>query len=179
MRLLTGPAGSGKTTYVLERVREALRSGDQGVRLLVPTATLEQHLQNRLAREGFLIRGRLVQTFSGFVDQFAADLPQVPDAVLYLIVEDVVQRVHRPEFERVAQLPGFCASVAKTIGELSSAGCDAARLAREAPDGPLAPGFLAIYREVERELERRGMALRARRLEHAARRIAQDGAPGI
>ena len=44
---------------------------------------------------------------------------------------------------------------------------------------PLAPGFLTIYREVERELERRGMALRAKRLEHAARRIEQDGVPGI
>ena len=151
----------------------------RAIRLLVPTATLEQHLQNRIAREGFIFRRSLIQTFSGFVDQFSGDLPQVPDAVLYLIVEEVVQRLHRPEFERVAQLPGFCASVARTIGEFSSAGCDAERLGCEAPASPLAPGFLAIYREVERELERRGMALRAKRLEHAARWIEQNGVPGI
>ena len=162
MRLLTGPAGSGKTTFILERFREVLRWRDEGVRHLVPTATLAQHLQNRIAREGFIFRHDLIQTFSGFVGQFSGDVPQVPDTVLYLIVEQVVHRVHRPEFARVAQLPGFCASVARTIGEFSSAGCDAAKLDREAPAGPLAPGFLAIYREVERELERRGMALRAK-----------------
>jgi ATP-dependent helicase/DNAse subunit B len=179
MRLLTGPAGSGKTTYILERFREGLRVRDEGVCLLVPTATLAQHLQNRVAREGFVFRRGLIQTFSGFVDQFCVDVPQVPDTVFYLIAEEVVQRIHRPEFARVAQLAGFCASVARTIGEFSSAGCDAARLEREAPTAPLAPGFLAIYREVERELERRGMALRAKRLEHAARRIEQTGATGI
>src|ERR1035438_4855407 len=42
--LLTGPAGSGKTPFVLNRLRQALRSGNQSVRLLVPTATLA-HLQ--------------------------------------------------------------------------------------------------------------------------------------
>src|SRR5689334_16122844 len=121
MRLLTGPAGSGKTSFILDRFREALRGHDEGIRLLVPTATLVQHLQNRMAREGFVFRRGLIQTFSGFVDQWAAEVPQVPDAVLYLIVEEVVQRVNRPEFARVAGLRGFCASVARTLGELSSA----------------------------------------------------------
>ena len=79
MRLLTGPAGSGKTTFILERFREVLRGRDEGVRLLVPTATLAQHLQNRIAREGFIFRRGLIQTFSGFVDQFSGDVPQVPD----------------------------------------------------------------------------------------------------
>ena len=47
--------------------REALRAGHSAVRLLVPTATLAQHLQNQLAREGFVFRRGLVQTLSGFV----------------------------------------------------------------------------------------------------------------
>ena len=58
MQLLSGPAGSGKTTYILDRFREALSAGSSKVRLLVPTATMAQHLQNRLAREGFVFPGQ-------------------------------------------------------------------------------------------------------------------------
>ncbi len=179
MRLLTGPAGSGKTSFVLERLRDALGRKDAAIRLLVPTATMAQHLQNRLAREGFVFSPALVQTLSGFVDEWTPEVPQVPDAVLYLIVEQAVERARRPEFARVAHMPGFCASVARTIGEFSSAGCDSARLARCLPEAPLAAAFLAVYQEVDRELGRRGLALRARRLEHAAQRIGSEGTPGI
>jgi ATP-dependent helicase/DNAse subunit B len=179
MRLVTGPAGSGKTSIILEQLAGALRANDRSVRLLVPTATMAQHLQNRLARDGFVFSPALVQTLSGFVDEWADGLPQVPDAVLYLVVEQAVERARRTEFARVAHLPGFAASVARTIGEFASAGCDSTRLARHLPDAPLAAAFLAVYREVDRELERRGLWLRARRLEHAAERIAREGTKGI
>jgi hypothetical protein len=38
----------------------ALRAGGDSVRLFAPTATPAQHLQNRLAREGFVFRGGLI-----------------------------------------------------------------------------------------------------------------------
>src|SRR5215467_5130109 len=98
MLLLTGPAGSGKTASILNRFRESLRAGNHAIRLLVPTATLAQHMQNRLAREGFVFRRGLIQTLSGFVENWAGDAPQVPESVLYLIVEEVARRVGRPEF---------------------------------------------------------------------------------
>ena len=179
MRLLTGPAGSGKTTFVLDRFREALRARNDAVRLLVPTATLARHLQNRFAREGFVFRRDLIQTFSAFVETWAADLHQAPDSVLYLIVEEAARRVARPEFARVVHMPGFCASLARTIGEFSSAGCDSARLVSCLPEAPLSAAFLAVYEEVDRELLQRGLALRARRLAHAAERIAREGLGGI
>src|SRR5271165_6438383 len=151
MQLLTGPAGSGKTFRILERFRGALRRRDPGVRLLTPTATMAQHLQNQVAREGFLFRPGLIQTLSRFVDSFAADVPQASDPLLYLIVEEAARRVDRPEFARVAGLPGFCAALARTMEELSSAGCGAERLARSmAQQGSLAPlgdAFLAVYHE--------------------------------
>ncbi len=175
MRLLTGPAGSGKTTFVLDRLRESLHARDGRVRLLVPTATLAQHLQNRIAREGFAFSSGLIQTLSEFVSAWAGDVPQVPDAVLYLIVEESVRRVNRSEFARVGHLPGFCASLARTVAEFSSAGCDSRRLAGCLPDAPLGEAFLAAYREVDRELDRRGFATRARRIEWAAERIEHDG----
>jgi len=179
MLLVTGPAGSGKTAFVLDRFREALRAGDDAVRLLAPTATLAQHLQNRMAREGFVFRRRLIQTLSGFVEEWAGDVPQAPDTVLYLMVEEAARRVNRPEFARVAHMPGFCASLARSIGEFSSAGCDSARLASSLPEAPLGAAFLAVYQEVERELERRGVTMRAKRLERAAERIESQGLGGI
>src|ERR1039458_10897453 len=100
MLLLTGPAGSGKTSRILERFRDALRQRDSGVRLLTPTATMAQHLQNQLAREGFVFRPGLIQTLSRFVDSFAADMPQVSEPLLYLIVEEAASRRHRPQLGR-------------------------------------------------------------------------------
>ncbi len=175
MKLVTGPAGSGKTKYVLERLREALRARDNGVRLLVPTATLEHHLQNRIAREGFVLRPEMIQTLSRFVEKRAGDRRQVSNAVFYLVVQEAVRRVGRPEFARVAQMPGFSASMARTMDEFASAGCDSARLAGCLPDTPLSAAFLAVYREVDRELERRRLATRARRLQTAAGRIREEG----
>jgi ATP-dependent helicase/DNAse subunit B len=179
MRLITGPAGSGKTTFILDRFREALRAQNHAVRVLVPTATMAQHLENQIAREGFVFRRNLIQTLSRFVDERAADFQQAPDAVLYLLVEEAVAHVNRPEFRRVARLPGFCASLARTIAEFSSAGCDSARLAACLPDAPLAAAFLAVYEEVDRMLDRRSLLLRAKRLECAAARIHTDGLGGI
>jgi len=179
MRVLMGPAGSGKTAMVLDGLREALRAGDESVRLLAPTATLAQHLQNRIAREGFVFRRGLVQTLSSFIEPWCGELRQVSESTFYLIVEEVARRVGRREFASVADTPGFCASLARTIEEFSSAGCDSARLAECLPETPLAAAFLAVYREVDRELERRGLAMRGRRLEYAARRIEGEGLGGI
>ena len=179
MRLLMGPAGSGKTAFVLDRLREAFRTGNGRVRLLVPTATMAQHLQNRLAREGLVFRRGLVQTLSGFVETWAGATPQVPDAALHLLVEQAVRRVNRPEFAPVARMHGFCASLAAAIREFASAGCDSARLAGCLPEAPLGEAFLAVYQEVDRQLQARGLALRGARLAAAARHIAREGTGGI
>ena len=179
MLLLAGPAGSGKTSRVAARFREALRRQDSSTRLLVPTATMARHLQNQFAREGFVFRPGLIQTLSRFMDAFAEDLPAVSEPAFYLIVEEAARRVDRPEFAPVVRLPGFCASLARVMAEFSSAGCDAARLAAHLPHTPLGPAFLAIYEEVDRELARRGLAMRAARLERVAQRIGEAGMPGI
>src|SRR5512146_297220 len=115
MQLITGPAGSGKTTLVLDRFRKAIESGDDAVRLLVPTATMAQHLRNRMAREGLVFRAGLIETLSRFVEGITPDTRQASEPVLYLIVEEVARRVNCPEFAKVVHLAGFCASLARTI----------------------------------------------------------------
>ena len=117
------------TRSALDGFRQALREGRTDLRLLVPTATMAEHLQHRLAREGFAFQRSLIQTLSAFVKRLTPELREVPETVLYLIVEQAARRVARPEFAAVAHMPGFCASVARVIAEFSSAGCDSARLA--------------------------------------------------
>ena len=115
-----------------------------------------------------------MQTLSGFIQPWVEDTPQVSEAALYLMVEEAVRRLGRAEFARVAGTPGLGASLARTLSEFSSAGCDGTRLAATLPEAPLAQAFLTVYREVERELERRGLALRAGRLELAAARLPPE-----
>lgn len=179
MLILTGPAGSGKTSRILDAFRTALARRDARVRLLAPTATMARHIQNRIAREGLVPRPGMVQTLSRFVEPWAVDRPQVSEAHLYLIVEAAVRRVNRTEFARVAGMPGFCAALARVIEEFSSAGCDSRRLTSHLPATPLAEAFLRVSREVDLELDRRGQALRASRLELIASRIREQGMPGI
>lgn len=76
MRILVGPPGSGKTHRILEQARARLRVGAADFRLLVPTATMAEHVRNQLAREGFVFRPVLVETLSRFLDPFASDAPQ-------------------------------------------------------------------------------------------------------
>jgi ATP-dependent helicase/DNAse subunit B len=178
MLLLTGAAGSGKTSRVLDSFRAALSRREASVRLLAPTATMARHLQNRIAREGLVPRPSLVQTLSRFAEPWA-ERAQVSEAHLYLIVEAAARRTRRAEFARVLHMPGFSAALARTIEEFSSAGCDSRRLARNLPSTPLAEAFLAIYEDADRELARRDLAMRAARLEQVAARIRAEGMPGI
>jgi ATP-dependent helicase/DNAse subunit B len=177
MRLLTGPPGTGKTAAILTELRSALRAGEAyTVRLLTPTATLAQHFQNELAREGFVFPPSVVQTLKQFIADWCADTPEATETIFHWIVEDAARRLNRAEFAAVIEFPGFSASLAKTIAEFAAAGCDSARLAANLPEAPLAEAFLDAYQEVDHELSRRGLALRARRLEIAAGRIAAEGA---
>src|SRR5271157_3173486 len=73
MRLITGPPGSGKTALILDEFRQALRAHNDAIRLLVPTRTLAQHLQNRIAREGFVFPPDRIQTLGSFISLYTVD----------------------------------------------------------------------------------------------------------
>jgi RecB family exonuclease len=174
MRLILGPSGSGKTELVLEEFRAAVKAGKRGM-LLAPTATLVQHIQNQLARDGLVFRPQMVQTLSAFVEPWARDAGPVSDTAFYLMVEAAARRVNRPEFSRVLPLPGFCASLAGAILEFASAGCSSARLASCLPGTPLSAAFLAVYQAVDQDLRERGLALRGQRFLTAAARMEAEG----
>jgi ATP-dependent helicase/DNAse subunit B len=179
MRLLTGPAGSGKTFTILEALRSALCKNDNAVCLLVPTSTMAQHLRNQMAREGFVFSPARIQTIWRFIEPWAGDLPQASDAVLHMLVEKCVQRLNPPEFAKVAHLAGFHARLASAIDECAAAGCDVDSLRRQLPAGGVGRALAEVYAEVNRELEERKLGMRSTRLIRAAARIQEAGAGGL
>ena len=179
MLLLTGPPGSDRTSRILTEFRQALGRNGSGIRLLTPTATMAEHLGHRLAREGFVLRPNAILTLSKFVAPWTEDLPEISAPAFYLLVERVARAIAPAEFARVLHTPGFCAALAQTVEEISSAGCNAARLEGALPPTPFGPALVTVAREVEREMARRGVGLRSVRLARAAQRIAQQGLAGV
>ena len=176
MQLLTGPAGSGKTFSALETLRDALRRGNTGVRLLVPTATMAQHLRNELAREGLVFSPGIIQTASRFIEPWVADRPEVSSALLTILVERTVHRLHLPEFQNVAEFAGLHAKLAAVIDECSLAGCDARMLRELLPTDGMGRAVARVFEETSRELNDRRLALRSTRLSLAAARVKESGA---
>src|SRR5579864_1137658 len=175
MRLLTGPAGSGKTFHALESVRDALQRRDNGVRLLVPTATMAQHLRNELAREGLIFRPETIQTISRFIETWVADVPEISHALLTLLVEASVRRLRLSEFQSVANFPGLHARLAAVIDECASAGCEARLLGDCLPSDGLGRPLAQVFEETQKQLDELGLALRSKRLSLAAAKIEQAG----
>src|SRR5574341_1494801 len=183
MLLLTGPPGSGKTSYLLGQIRESLRAGRQDFRLLVPTATMAEHLRNTLAREGFVFQPRLIGSLTRFVEPWAEGMPETSASCLDFLIDQALAAVSPADFEAVARFPGFRTCLARLIDELSAAGSNSSKL-KAALDGTFwrsraAASFADVFAQVERSLERRGLELPADRLRHAAARIASEGLPGI
>lgn len=175
MLLLTGGAGSGKTFTVLEALRAALGRGDSAVRLLVPTATMARHLQNDLARQGFVFSPGAIQTLSRFLEPWTAGIRQVSVPTLHMLTEKSLRRLHLQEFSKVAHIPGFHAKLASVIEECSAAGCNPDLLRRHLSEGGLGGALIEVFEEVTRALDEQKLAMRATRLRLAAENLDRDG----
>ncbi len=178
MILLSGPPGSGKTRRVLAHFRES-----SDTLILAPTATLAQHLRHEMAREGLAFRPDRILTLSKFARQFTEGQEEVSNELFQLIVGAALRRLYRPEFTRVADAKGFAAAMARTMLEFDAAGVSARHLLRAldrcGSNEELPPAFAAVWREVERDIERRGLNTRGGLLQNAAAKIAFTGIGGF
>ncbi len=160
-KLYLGPLASGKTTRILSEFRDAVRSGGHPI-LLVPTATMAQHLRNELAREGLVLRAGQITTLAKFIEPFAPK--PVSRASLGLFVKEALDALRPQQFEGVRDLPGFKVAVSELFDELG-----------EWPDASAAVGYegalAALFAEVEMRLSREGYAFRTPRLRQAAEKI--------
>ena len=178
MQLLTGPPGSGKTFRALETLRGALRRGESDVRLLVPTATMAQHLRNELAREGWVFPPAVVQTISRFIEPWVAEVPEVSSALFTILVDQAVRQLDLPELRRVVHFEGLRARLASAIEECAAASCTPRELHDPLRADGLGRALARVFQEVQRALDARRLALRPARLQKAAEQIRDQGTAG-
>jgi RecB family exonuclease len=174
MRLLLGGPGCGKTTRVLEEVRQAGARKD--IRVVVPTATMGEHLRNRLAREGFVTRPSCVATMAGLVKEIAPEIRTVEAGQAALLTELVLEERRIAAYAPLAGSPGLKRALAGALEELANAGCDALQWAALERMGVHRESALSeAYEGLEQKLAECGLAWRAGQLAAAARRVREGG----
>ncbi|MEO8027554.1 MAG: PD-(D/E)XK nuclease family protein [Bryobacteraceae bacterium] len=158
--LFSGPPASGKSGAL---VQAFLNAGGRAL-LLVPTATMAEHLRHQLARAGHAIRPSSILTLSQFVDRLCPQPRPVSPATLALHVDAALDRLRPTEFAAVAAYPGFRRALSDAIAEIGSSGAAVGRLLRGDLPGAYSNAITRIFERVEQTLDISGCALRYRRL---------------
>jgi putative RecB family exonuclease len=161
---ISGPPASGKSTLLLGPLREALAAGDFTVRLLVPTATLSEHLRHDLARTGLVLRRNSVGTLTRFLNEIPISLKAASNSQFDAILAEVLTRNCPEEFVPLQESPGFRAKLLACLEELALAGAEP----EEVP-GPVG----RVYTRLRQALAKLGAGLRGQRLEAAAAWLSQ------
>jgi len=128
MNLILGPPGSGKSVSCLIQLKAALGDKLDTCRLIVPTATMAEHLRNELAREGFVFKPALVSTFTKFVEPYYLATQGVSSGAIEIVAKEVLARTPLKTYSAVRNFAGFRASIVRSIEEVSSAGATPADL---------------------------------------------------
>ena len=145
--LISGSPASGKSRAALERFKS------QSDRLLiVPTATMAEHIRHSLVRSGFPVRPREICTLANWLDP--ENKAAVPAPLLDLLIEQALERLRPERFHAVAGFPGFRRALAE--------------LFEHVPSQALPADIMSLEAEVERNLKTRGLGLRHARLASAA-----------
>jgi hypothetical protein len=148
-----GPPATGKSHALHAILQNALQQQNPTVRLLVPTATLAEHLRHKFARQGFLLRKDSIQTLSHFLAPFPQALAAPTPAQLAQAIQHVLQHHCPPAFAPLQSATGFRDLLTSTLTALNLA------QANEIP-APLA----TIYKELQSHLATQTLALRGTRL---------------
>lgn len=178
-----GPPGSGKTTGILDAVRSHLRSFRDDFRIVVPTATMAEHLRNGLAREGFTVLSSTIATVSGHAGELFADARPMSATALEMALEEALSSNCPPAFAITREMPGFLAQLAATLEELINAGCDAYTwqgfLSLQPDLKPLLRELGGVWVGVQERLRADGLVTRHEWLSGAARALRKGALPGV
>ncbi|MGC4048679.1 MAG: PD-(D/E)XK nuclease family protein [Paludibaculum sp.] len=179
MRLLLGEPGSGKTTAILREVHRHLRAGSANFRLIVPTATMAEHLRNSLAREGWVVRSSTILTIAGFVESLQPAQKLASSTALTLFLRQILAEGKIRTFSALAGSSGFASALARSLEDLANAGCDSLQWAAlrglGVHSGPFSAGLQQVYEQLEARLAAQSMVFRAQQLASVAREIRDRG----
>ena len=180
LRLIVGPARSGKLGLVVQEFLAAAASGRDPV-LIVPNEPERVVLERELTERAGVLLGGLVTTFDGLAERILARTGGAPPAlappVRALYLRRLAVRAAPPALGASARTPGFAAALGQLVDECAEAGIDPATLERElaaigAPPRPRAVAeLLAAW---AREGAERGTLDRSARVAEAGRRVASQ-----
>jgi hypothetical protein len=168
---------------MLDSVRGRLRDFRDDFRIVVPTATMAEHLRNGLAREGFTLRSNTIATVTGHARELAPQARLMTATALEMALGEALATNCPRAFECTRDMPGFLAQLARTLEELVNAGCDAHTWAGFLS---LAPGVKPLLRElgsvwltVQDRLGAAGLVTRHEWLHSAAQALRAGALPGL
>lgn len=138
--------------------------------MLVPSATMAEHVRNELAREGFVLRKGTVTTLTRFVEDLGLSWSGPDAATLERVVGDVLRDGCPAEYQVVADRIGFHRHVAGACDALSLAGVRPSQL-----EGALG----VVYGRVLRGLKERQVSLRGDRLRQAREGLSVEKLRGV
>jgi ATP-dependent helicase/DNAse subunit B len=164
LRLVTGPANSGKAGVLLGAYRAAL---EREPILVVPSLEDVEHTQRELADGGAVFGTRVVR-FAGLFREIASRAgcrERVASRMQReLIVEEAVGSLELRALRRSAARPGFIRAAARLIAELERAMVEPARFTRalrdwsgEGPRRGYADEVAALYSRYRERLEAAGL----------------------
>ncbi len=178
-----GPPGAGKTTGILDAVRSRLREFSDDFRILVPTATMAEHLRHGLAREGFTLRSNTIATVTGHASELFPGARLMSATALEMALEEALSSNCPPALSKTREMPGFLAQLAATLEELINAGCDAYTwqgfLSLKADVKPLLRELGGVWVEVQERLRTAGLIARHEWLRGAAEALREGALPGV
>lgn len=178
-----GPLGSGKTTRMLDAVRGRLHAFRDDFRVIVPTATMAEHLRNGLAREGFTLRSTTIATLTAHASELVPGARVMNATALEMALDAVLSANCPPAFLNTREMPGVLARLAATLEELINAGCDAYTwegfLSLTAEVKPLLRALGSVWVEVQERLRSEGLVTRHEWLRAAAQALRAGSLPEL
>ncbi|HXD59732.1 MAG TPA: hypothetical protein VN606_17535, partial [Thermoleophilaceae bacterium] len=165
LRLVTGPANSGKAGVLLDAYRSRLH--EEPI-LVVPSFEAVEHTQRELADGGAVFGASVVRfkwLFKEIADRAGHRSKVASDLQRKLIAERAVASLELSALARSAQRPGFVEAAVRLVGELERSMVEPSRFTRAlrdwAGDGPrrtYADEVAALYAAYLRRLAEAGLA---------------------
>ncbi len=126
--MIVGPAGSGKTEYVLRRAVKKSTSLGKQVRIVIPSQLQKISAKERLARLGGSLGVRL-STFNELAEEILEqnNIPIIfiPERIQNRILQREISKLELSFYQEIKELPGFIQVAADVIRELKAGGISA------------------------------------------------------